>query len=78
MLWYWAGGGLPLPQDKTLSTVARLVILFEPEFWQWGSALLRFRWEWVAGMGGYIARFAHPLEKSVTIFRNASIHRLHS
>jgi hypothetical protein len=33
-LWHCAGGGLRLPQAKSLSTVARLVILFRPESWQ--------------------------------------------
>jgi hypothetical protein len=33
-------------------------------------------WGWVAGMGGCIAGFAHPLEKSATSFKNTSIHRL--
>ena len=31
-------------------------------------------WGWVAGMGGCIAERAHPLEKSATISRSASIH----
>ena len=43
VLWHWAGGSLPLPQAKALSTVAGLVILFGLEPWQWdsGSFVLR-------------------------------------
>jgi hypothetical protein len=33
-------------------------------------------WGWVAGMGGFIAGCAHPFEKSVPSFTDASIHRL--
>jgi hypothetical protein len=43
VLWQWAGGGLPLPQAKAPLTVARLVILFDPEPWQWDSGSLAFR-----------------------------------
>src|SRR5215212_1053693 len=43
VLWHWAGGGLPLPQAKAPPTLARLVILFEPESWQWGSGSYALR-----------------------------------
>src|SRR5215217_1650923 len=43
VLWHWAGGGLPLPQAKAPPTLARLVILFEPESWQWGSGSFALR-----------------------------------
>src|SRR5918993_5292338 len=43
VLGQWAGSGLRLPQAKAPLTVARLVILFGPEPWQWssGSFVLR-------------------------------------
>jgi hypothetical protein len=37
VLWQWAGGGLPLPQAKAPSTIARLVILFGSESYCQGS-----------------------------------------
>src|SRR5215204_127122 len=37
VLGQWAGGGLPLPQDKAPPTVTRRVIHFGPEPCQWGS-----------------------------------------
>jgi hypothetical protein len=40
-----------------------------------GSSAL-MGWGWVAEMSGRAVGLAHPLEKSATIFRNASIHRL--
>jgi hypothetical protein len=43
VFWHWAGGSLPLPQTKAPTTVARRVILIEPEpHWQGsGSFALR-------------------------------------
>src|SRR5215217_7664968 len=43
VLWQWAGGGLPLPQAKSPPTLAWLVILFEPEPYQWGSGPFMLR-----------------------------------
>jgi hypothetical protein len=43
VLGQWAGGGLPLPQAKAPSTVARLEILFGPEPCQWGSGYFALR-----------------------------------
>jgi hypothetical protein len=43
VLWQWAGGGLPLPYAKAPLTVARLVILFGPEPWQWDFGPMRER-----------------------------------
>jgi hypothetical protein len=79
VLWLWAGGGLPLPQDKSPPTVARRVIHIGPEPWQWGSGSLALgAGVGVVGMGGCIAGCAHPLEKSAPGFVDASIHRLDS
>ena len=47
LLWQWAGCGIPLPQTKAPSTVARLVILFGPESYCQGSGPFALR-----GSGG--------------------------
>jgi hypothetical protein len=47
VLWQWASGGLPLPQAKAPSTVARLVIHFGPE-----PPLAGLRFICVVGGGG--------------------------
>jgi hypothetical protein len=43
VLWHGSGGGLPLPQDKAPSTLARGVIHFGPESRQWDSGSLVLR-----------------------------------
>jgi hypothetical protein len=43
VLGQWAGGGLPLPQGKSPSTVARLAILFGPEPHSQGSGSIALR-----------------------------------
>jgi hypothetical protein len=44
VFWYCAGGGLPLPQAKAPTTVARRVIHFGPEPWRWDSGLCTGGW----------------------------------